>query len=38
LAAGRARSVKEEGFFRELKAGKTTVDLLSLDASRIAGA
>ncbi len=38
LAAGQARAAKEDGFFRELKAGKTTMDLLSLDASRIAGA
>jgi len=38
LAAGRARAAKEDGFFRDLKAGKTTMDLLSLDASRITGA
>jgi 4-hydroxy-4-methyl-2-oxoglutarate aldolase len=38
LAAGRARAAKEDGFFRELKAGQTTMDLLALDASRIAGA
>ena len=35
LAAGRARAEKEEGFFTELRAGRTTMDLLSLDGSPI---
>src|SRR5580658_5670427 len=35
LAAGRAREAKEIGFFESLRAGKTTVELLGLDASLI---
>jgi 4-hydroxy-4-methyl-2-oxoglutarate aldolase len=35
LAAGRARVEKEQGFFAELKAGRTTLDLLDLDSSPI---
>jgi 4-hydroxy-4-methyl-2-oxoglutarate aldolase len=35
LAAGRARAEKEEGFFAELRAGRTTLQLLSLDDSPI---
>lgn len=35
LAAGRARAAKEEGFFAELRAGRTTVELLGLDLSPI---
>ncbi len=35
LAAGRAREAKEAGFFESLRAGKTTVELLGLDASLI---
>jgi len=31
LAAGRARAAKEEQFFKELRAGATTLQLLSLD-------
>ena len=31
LAAGRARADKEENFFAELRAGRTTVQLLALD-------
>ena len=31
LAAGRARAAKEEQFFAELRAGATTLQLLSLD-------
>jgi 4-hydroxy-4-methyl-2-oxoglutarate aldolase len=34
--AGRAREAKEAGFFAALGAGKTTVELLNLDASLIA--
>jgi 4-hydroxy-4-methyl-2-oxoglutarate aldolase len=34
-AAGEARAGKELGFFMELKAGRTTVDLLSLDTTPI---
>lgn len=37
LAAGRARADKEEGFFAELRAGRTTVELLNLDLSPISG-
>jgi 4-hydroxy-4-methyl-2-oxoglutarate aldolase len=36
IAAGRDREAKEAGFFSALKAGQSTVDLLSLDASLIA--
>jgi 4-hydroxy-4-methyl-2-oxoglutarate aldolase len=35
LASGLERAAKEERFFEELRAGKTTVDLLSLDVSSI---
>jgi 4-hydroxy-4-methyl-2-oxoglutarate aldolase len=35
LAAGRARAEKERVFFEELRAGKTTLQLLSLDDSPI---
>ncbi len=35
IAAGKAREAKEQGFFSDLQAGKTTVDLLDLDASLI---
>jgi 4-hydroxy-4-methyl-2-oxoglutarate aldolase len=35
LAAGRAREAKEAGFFEALRAGRTTIELLGLDASRI---
>jgi 4-hydroxy-4-methyl-2-oxoglutarate aldolase len=35
LAAGRAREAKEAGFFDSLRAGKTTVELLGLDASLV---
>ena len=38
MSAGRAREAKEAGFFAALKAGQTTVQLLDLDASLIAGA
>jgi len=34
-AAGAARADKETGFFEELRGGKTTVELLGLDTSRI---
>ena len=36
LAAGRARADKEDAFFGDLRAGKTTVELLGLDTSPIA--
>jgi 4-hydroxy-4-methyl-2-oxoglutarate aldolase len=36
LASGLERSAKEGHFFEELRAGKTTVDLLALDVSSIA--
>jgi 4-hydroxy-4-methyl-2-oxoglutarate aldolase len=35
LEAGRARAAKEEGFFAELRDGRTTIDLLGLDISPI---
>jgi 4-hydroxy-4-methyl-2-oxoglutarate aldolase len=35
IAAGKDREAKEAGFFSALKAGKTKVELLSLDASMI---
>jgi 4-hydroxy-4-methyl-2-oxoglutarate aldolase len=35
LAAGQAREAKEQVFFEELRAGKTTVDLLGLDTKSI---
>ena len=35
LAAGRARADKEEGLFRDLQAGATTVELLDLDPSPV---
>jgi 4-hydroxy-4-methyl-2-oxoglutarate aldolase len=38
LEAGRARAAKEDGFFAALRGGKTTVDLLGLDAGLISGA
>ncbi len=37
LAAGRAREAKEAGFFEALRGGRTTVELLGLDASLIQG-
>jgi 4-hydroxy-4-methyl-2-oxoglutarate aldolase len=37
MNAGRVREAKEAGFFAALKAGQTTVQLLDLDASLIAG-
>ncbi len=36
LAAGRTRAEKEEQYFAELRAGRTTVQLLALDDSPIA--
>ena len=38
IQAGRARAAKEEGMFRELRSGRTTMELLGLDASPIEGA
>lgn len=38
IAAARAREAKELGMFERLKAGATTVELLGLDISSIAGA
>jgi 4-hydroxy-4-methyl-2-oxoglutarate aldolase len=35
LAAGRAREAKEAGFFEALRGGRTTVELLGLDASLV---
>ena len=35
LAAGRARAEKEEHYFAELRAGRTTIQLLALDDSPI---
>ena len=35
LASGLERATKEEHFFEELRSGKTTVELLSLDVSSI---
>jgi 4-hydroxy-4-methyl-2-oxoglutarate aldolase len=35
IAAGRSRAAKEDGFFSSLRAGSTTLDLLSLDRSPI---
>jgi 4-hydroxy-4-methyl-2-oxoglutarate aldolase len=35
LAAGRAREAKEATFFEELRAGRTTIELLDLDTSPI---
>jgi hypothetical protein len=37
MNAGRVREAKEAGFFAALKAGQTTVQLLDLDVSLIAG-
>jgi 4-hydroxy-4-methyl-2-oxoglutarate aldolase len=37
LGAGRARAAKEDGYFASLRAGETTVELLSLDASLVEG-
>jgi 4-hydroxy-4-methyl-2-oxoglutarate aldolase len=37
LAAGRAREAKEAGFFEALRGGRTTVELLGLDASLVRG-
>jgi 4-hydroxy-4-methyl-2-oxoglutarate aldolase len=37
LAAGRAREAKEAGFFEALREGRTTVELLGLDASLVTG-
>ena len=36
VAAGRARQAKEARFFTELRAGRTTLELLGLDASKVA--
>jgi hypothetical protein len=33
--AGRGREVKEAGFFEALREGRTTVELLGLDASLV---
>ena len=38
IEAGRARADKEQGFFRELRAGATTLELLDLDHTLIEGA
>jgi 4-hydroxy-4-methyl-2-oxoglutarate aldolase len=38
VAAGQARAAREAKYFEQLRAGSTTVDLLSLDASPIDGA
>lgn len=38
LEAGRARAAKEQGMFKELRAGRTTMDLLGLDPSPVQGA
>jgi 4-hydroxy-4-methyl-2-oxoglutarate aldolase len=38
LEAGRARAKKEDGFFKDLRDGKTTLDLLGLDSTPIDGA
>jgi 4-hydroxy-4-methyl-2-oxoglutarate aldolase len=38
VAAGQARAAREANYFEQLRAGSTTVDLLSLDASPIDGA
>jgi 4-hydroxy-4-methyl-2-oxoglutarate aldolase len=38
ITAGRARAKKEDGFFTALRSGQTTLELLSLDESSIAGA
>jgi 4-hydroxy-4-methyl-2-oxoglutarate aldolase len=38
LDAGRARMTKEDGFFAALRAGQTTMELLSLDGAPIARA
>jgi len=35
IAAGRSRADKEEGFFSKLRAGSTTVELLSLDRAPV---
>lgn len=37
LGAGRARSQKEEGYFEALRTGATTVELLGLDTTPVAG-
>ncbi|HSZ35829.1 MAG TPA: hypothetical protein VK773_01960 [Acidimicrobiales bacterium] len=37
LAAGRAREAKEAGFFKALRDGQTTVELLGLDAALVSG-
>jgi 4-hydroxy-4-methyl-2-oxoglutarate aldolase len=36
IDAGRARAAKEDGFFAALRAGSTTMELLSLDGSPVA--
>ena len=38
LEAGRARAAKEQGMFRELRSGRTTMELLGLDPAPIDGA
>jgi regulator of RNase E activity RraA len=38
LDAARARAAKEDGFFRRLRDGATTLELLDLDPSPIEGA
>jgi 4-hydroxy-4-methyl-2-oxoglutarate aldolase len=35
VAAGRARQAKEAAYFAELRDGRTTVELLGLDATRV---
>lgn len=37
MASGRAREGKEAGFFEALRGGRTTVELLGLDASLVSG-
>ena len=37
LAAARAREVKETGFFEAMRDGRTTVELMGLDASLVSG-
>jgi 4-hydroxy-4-methyl-2-oxoglutarate aldolase len=37
IAAGRAREAKEQGFFKALQDGQTTIELLSLDPTLIVG-
>lgn len=37
LRAGEARATRERGLFRELETGKSTIELLGLDPSRVTG-